>query len=267
MRSCPAAYPVVLPRLIIRISWPISNAGGITLASGKAYTLHADFFNAWNETTLNTLVNRCIDAGINCGKQIGSAHLDRSRSLDRTVGGLRVARVAWAGNARQSRRMQIDVSDRRCECLRQCGPASRSSGPRPRRRCVGAAPAIPCASPCRLAPCPARSPSASPTPRTPARCRSAGSHPEAPCCLLTRFQPSAATGDYSFVWPTQKYLDASGTLKAKVGNGAFVSVAATLSNGNTNSFQHTRERLAEFPAGSVDRRERSRDRGVRGRAR
>lgn len=71
-RSCPAAYPVVLPRLIIRISWPISNAGGITLASGKAYTLHADFFNAWNETTLNKLVNGCINAGINCGKQIGS---------------------------------------------------------------------------------------------------------------------------------------------------------------------------------------------------
>ena len=57
--------------------------------------------------------------------------------------------------------------------------------------------------------------------------------------LLTRFQPSAQTQDYSFVWPTQKYLDASGTLKAKVGNGAPVSVAATLSNGNATDFQHS----------------------------
>lgn len=72
VRSCPADYPVVLPRLIIRISWPISNAGGVTLASGEAYTLHADFFNAWNETTLSTLVDRCINAGVNCGKQVGS---------------------------------------------------------------------------------------------------------------------------------------------------------------------------------------------------
>ena len=68
--------------------------------------------------------------------------------------------------------------------------------------------------------------------------------------LLTRFQPSATTGDYSFVWPTQKYLDASGTLKAKVGNGAFVSVAATLSNGNTNSFQHTPNDWQSFLPGA-----------------
>src|SRR5216110_2868300 len=31
--------------------------------------------------------------------------------------------------------------------------------------------------------------------------------------LITRFQSSGTTGDYSFIWPTQKYLDASGTIK------------------------------------------------------
>lgn len=71
-RTCPASHPVVLPRLIIRISWPISNGNGVTLASGEAYTLHADFFNAWNETTLGKLVDQCINVGINCEKQSGA---------------------------------------------------------------------------------------------------------------------------------------------------------------------------------------------------
>jgi hypothetical protein len=57
--------------------------------------------------------------------------------------------------------------------------------------------------------------------------------------LLTRSGPSGTTEDYSFVWPTTKYLDASGTLKAKIGSGAFVSAAAQLSNGNVGGIQHT----------------------------
>jgi hypothetical protein len=72
VRSCPATHPVVLPRLIIRISWPISNGTDVTLASGPTYTLHADFFNAWDETVQTQLVDQCINAGIDCGKQIGT---------------------------------------------------------------------------------------------------------------------------------------------------------------------------------------------------
>jgi hypothetical protein len=72
VRSCPATHPVVLPRLIIRISWPISNGTDVTLASGPTYTLHADFFNAWDETVQSQLVDQCINAGIDCGKQIGT---------------------------------------------------------------------------------------------------------------------------------------------------------------------------------------------------
>lgn len=72
-RVCPSSHPVVLPRLIIRISWPISSGDGVTLASGAAYTLHGDFFNAWNEGTLGKLTQDCINAGIDCGKQSGGA--------------------------------------------------------------------------------------------------------------------------------------------------------------------------------------------------
>jgi hypothetical protein len=70
-RRCPANHPVILPRLIIRISWPIHNGKRVRLASGPSFTLHADFINAWKATTQQHLVDTCIDAGIDCGKQIG----------------------------------------------------------------------------------------------------------------------------------------------------------------------------------------------------
>jgi len=58
--------------------------------------------------------------------------------------------------------------------------------------------------------------------------------------LMQIFAPSPATNDYSFVWPTQKYLDGSGTLSVQAGSigSAAVMIAATLSNGNATDFQH-----------------------------
>jgi hypothetical protein len=59
--------------------------------------------------------------------------------------------------------------------------------------------------------------------------------------LITKAKPSPETGDYSFVWPTQKYLDGSGVLRVQHGStsSATVSVSVTLSNGNANDFQHS----------------------------
>jgi hypothetical protein len=47
--------------------------------------------------------------------------------------------------------------------------------------------------------------------------------------------------NYSFVWPTQKYLDATGVLRAQYGSTTATPVDApiTLSNGNVSDFQHT----------------------------
>jgi hypothetical protein len=47
--------------------------------------------------------------------------------------------------------------------------------------------------------------------------------------------------NYSFVWPTQKYLDAAGILRVQLGSTSAQAVEApvTLSNGNTSDFQHT----------------------------
>ena len=58
--------------------------------------------------------------------------------------------------------------------------------------------------------------------------------------LMQIFAPSPATNDYSFVWPTQKYLDASGTLSVQAGSigSAAVMISVTLSNGNGTDFQH-----------------------------
>ncbi|HZD18354.1 MAG TPA: metallophosphoesterase, partial [Actinomycetota bacterium] len=64
-----------------------------------------------------------------------------------------------------------------------------------------------------------------------------------PIPLITRTTPSPPANEYSFVWPTQKYLDASGVLRLQhtsaTGPGSPVEVAVTLSNGNVDDFQHT----------------------------
>jgi len=68
--------------------------------------------------------------------------------------------------------------------------------------------------------------------------------------LINRFTASGTTGDYSFVWPTQKYLDATGTLKARIGSGAWVTAPATLSNGNATDFDHSANDWDSFLPGA-----------------
>lgn len=66
--------------------------------------------------------------------------------------------------------------------------------------------------------------------------------------LLTKSDPSAQTNDYSFVWPTQKYLDATGVLRLQSGStgSSQVNVPVTLSNGNATDFQHSPNDWANF---------------------
>ncbi|HVD68360.1 MAG TPA: hypothetical protein VNF25_06675, partial [Actinomycetota bacterium] len=70
--------------------------------------------------------------------------------------------------------------------------------------------------------------------------------------LIESFTPSPATNDYSFVWPTQKYLDASGTLRLQAVSTAAtpVDLAVTLGNGNTTDFQHTPNDWASYLPGA-----------------
>ena len=62
IRKCPPTHPTPVPTLSATISFAIpTSAGKVTLSSGEASTLHADFFNAWNQEELKRLVKLCIN--------------------------------------------------------------------------------------------------------------------------------------------------------------------------------------------------------------
>jgi hypothetical protein len=65
---CPASHPTALPRVIIRLEYPVgTTTGTIKLASGPTYTVHGDFWNTWNQIRLNRLVADCLNADKDCG--------------------------------------------------------------------------------------------------------------------------------------------------------------------------------------------------------
>jgi uncharacterized protein DUF1996 len=80
---CPAAFPHAIPRVSIRVHYGIWNpCEGITpcgpddasaanvtmqLSSGPYYTMHADFWNTWQQDALDALVARCVRGRQACG--------------------------------------------------------------------------------------------------------------------------------------------------------------------------------------------------------
>jgi hypothetical protein len=60
-RPCPSTHPVRTPEIVLDVKYPTTNGTGLTFSSGSRYTGHADFINAWDQTTLETLVQRCIN--------------------------------------------------------------------------------------------------------------------------------------------------------------------------------------------------------------
>ncbi len=66
--KCPATHPVVLPRLesFFRYNVGTGPIGTVTLDSGPWYTIHQDFFNAWDQQALGFLMDNCINAGKDC---------------------------------------------------------------------------------------------------------------------------------------------------------------------------------------------------------
>jgi hypothetical protein len=62
-----------------------------------------------------------------------------------------------------------------------------------------------------------------------------------PCHVVAQFgENPGTTNDYSFDWPTQKFLDGSGSLQARAGGGTAVSLTGlALSNGNISGIQLT----------------------------
>ncbi len=66
---CPAGFTTILPRLIERFEYPVGpSSAGITLSSGSVYSIHADFWNTWQQSSLERLVTLCLDGlKTNCG--------------------------------------------------------------------------------------------------------------------------------------------------------------------------------------------------------
>jgi hypothetical protein len=66
--TCPASHPIALPAISLIYRYPITGGNGVTLSSGGRYSAHADFFNAWRQGTLVSLVNTCLNALRHCGR-------------------------------------------------------------------------------------------------------------------------------------------------------------------------------------------------------
>lgn len=73
-KNCPDSHPVALPTLKLHITYDVADGRGYMLSSDmKAGTpgggsLHADFWNTWDQDTLEGLVSGCLITGLDCGR-------------------------------------------------------------------------------------------------------------------------------------------------------------------------------------------------------
>jgi hypothetical protein len=59
---CPRSHPRPVPVLTMNVTFDLPEpSGNVTLSSGGASTMHADFFNAWDQEELDRLVVNCIN--------------------------------------------------------------------------------------------------------------------------------------------------------------------------------------------------------------
>jgi hypothetical protein len=78
--TCPDAHPVPVPAITMNVFYPTAGGAGAVLASNNSpYTGHADFFNAWDQATLETLMDNCLRATVQCGAKGGGVPLQKVR--------------------------------------------------------------------------------------------------------------------------------------------------------------------------------------------
>jgi hypothetical protein len=73
--ACPSGYdPIAQARIEVKYPPGVDGRGTIAFSNDPGssalspyYTMHADWFNAWDHTTLDHFVRGCIDTGIDCG--------------------------------------------------------------------------------------------------------------------------------------------------------------------------------------------------------
>jgi hypothetical protein len=64
--KCPSDHPVAMPSIQINLRYPTAGGPGFALSSSGQFSGHADFFNAWNQATLQSLVDGCLNALRHC---------------------------------------------------------------------------------------------------------------------------------------------------------------------------------------------------------
>ena len=87
--ECPATHPVAVPMIEFKLSWPADGTmSDVRFSSGRGYSFHYDFFNAWDPATLKALTEHCINGGLQCNprgydlyKPWAGAVLDASYTL------------------------------------------------------------------------------------------------------------------------------------------------------------------------------------------
>ena len=71
--ACPSGFGNVIPKLSERVHYGVMNPLGLDgtlafqLSSGPAYSMHADFWNTWEQERLDQLVEDCLIAMVHCG--------------------------------------------------------------------------------------------------------------------------------------------------------------------------------------------------------
>jgi hypothetical protein len=72
--NCPAGFGHSIPLVRMFLKTGVFNPLDanhhvrISFSSGKHYTLHGDFFSAWDQARMNSLTHNCINTNKNCGR-------------------------------------------------------------------------------------------------------------------------------------------------------------------------------------------------------
>lgn len=64
--NCPSSHPVPIPALKARVAYTTRGGSDLTLSSGKWFTAHMDFWNAWHPAKMEALVSRCANRATLC---------------------------------------------------------------------------------------------------------------------------------------------------------------------------------------------------------
>ncbi|WP_456785910.1 DUF1996 domain-containing protein [Cellulomonas sp. P5_C5] len=65
--ECTASHPVAVPMIEFKLSWPADgNMSDVRFSSGRGFSFHYDFFNAWDPAVLQALTEHCINGGLQC---------------------------------------------------------------------------------------------------------------------------------------------------------------------------------------------------------